>query len=98
MSRPHLSYLVPTCKVLGLAVAALAITAACSDPGGGPDVEPDATGAPDAGVDVEPDAVESVADAAPDGAPDAGPDAGLDAGPDAGTPPGVDELTAVVAL
>ena len=76
-----------------VAVAVLAITAACSDPGGGtPDPEPDATVAPDA-AEAPPDAV---ADAAPPDAtpPDAAPP---DAGPDAGTPP-PRELTAVVAL
>jgi hypothetical protein len=75
MSRPKLSsYLV--------AVAALVITAACSDPGDGTD-EPDASQAPDAGADTTPDGPDGEADAAPDTTPDGAPDTTPDGAPDA---------------
>jgi len=70
-----------------LAVAALAITTACSGPAEGPpDAGPDAGGPPEA--DAAP-----VEDAAVDAAPDAAPDAPPDA-----PPPPPDELTAIVEL
>jgi hypothetical protein len=83
MSRPSLPSGVGS---RWLAVAALAMTSACLEPGVG---TPVASGAPD-GADDAPDAAP---DLPPDAAVDAAPDAMLDAGA-----PGVDELTAIVAL
>lgn len=76
-------------NLLSYLAIALAVTAACSDPGEGtPDVEPDASHAPDGAA--EPDAMAAPVDAAP-------PDATPDATPDARTPT-ADDLTAIVAL
>jgi hypothetical protein len=99
MSRRNLpSYLVPRGWRLGLVVAALATGAACGDPGESTPDEPDATPAPDAAADATPDVVPDAApDVVPDAAPDVMADASPDASPDAGTP-GVDQLTAIVAL
>jgi hypothetical protein len=86
-------------KALGLAVAALAITTACSDPGGGTpddvDATPAADAAPDDRADAAPDdradaAPDDVADAAPDAEPDATVDAGVDATVDARVDAAVD--------